>query len=45
MPGYVEQEEDPIQRETQDMTDKRQREGIRSGNGSVACGCVELSLV
>ena len=24
MPGYVEQEEDPIQREIQDMKDKRQ---------------------
>ena len=29
MPGYVEQEEDPIQREIQDMKDKRQSEGIR----------------
>ena len=29
VPGYVEQEEDPIQREIQDMKDKRQSEGIR----------------
>ena len=28
VPGYVEQEEDPTQREIQDMTDKRQSEGI-----------------
>ena len=28
VPGYVEQEEDPIQREIQDMKDKRQGEGI-----------------
>ena len=33
VPGYVEQEEDPIQRGIQDMKDKRQSEGIRSGNG------------
>ena len=38
MPGYVEQEEDPTQREIQDMKDKRQSEGIRSGSGSVAFG-------
>ena len=29
MPGYVEQEEDPIQREIQDMKNKRQSERIR----------------
>ena len=29
MPGYVEQEEDPIQREIQDMKDNRQSEGVR----------------
>ena len=28
VPGYVEQEEDPIQREIQDMKGKRQSEGI-----------------
>ena len=28
VPGYAEQEEDPIQRGTQDMKDKRQSEGI-----------------
>ena len=28
VPGYVEQEEEPIQREIQDMKDKRQSEGI-----------------
>ena len=28
VPGYVEQEEDPTQREIQDMKDKRQSEGI-----------------
>ena len=28
VPGYAEQEEDPIQREIQDMKDKRQSEGI-----------------
>ena len=28
VPGYIEQEEDPIQTETQDMKDKRQSEGI-----------------
>ena len=29
VPGYVEQEEDPIQRKIQDTKDKRQSEGIR----------------
>ncbi len=38
MPGYVEQEEDPIQREIQDMKDNRQSEGIRSGSVSVVSG-------